>query len=583
MEGKRLSNKEVVTTLKEILAAMEVKGVNPFRIRAYQNAVSILDNLTVSIYDLWQNKRIREIPGVGEGIESHLNELFSTGKVQEFENIKEDLPEGMFSLIGLRGVGAKRAFKLAVSFKLNDRKTALDKLKDNAQKGNVRTLEGFGEKIEKAILEAIEEQKMTKNSKVRFLLPQAEQIVNRITSYMKKCKYVDEIEAAGSFRRRNPTIGDLDIPVSTTNSKETIKYFLKFPEIGEVLVTGDKKASVVLKNDVQVDLRVSTPQAYGSMLQYFTGSKQHNIILRNYALNKGMSLSEYGIKKGGITKEFSNEKDFYNEIGLPYIPPEIRHGNYEIEAADKNKLPKLINLKDIKGDMHMHTILSDGVNTIEEMVEAAAMLGYEYIGISDHAPSIQSRGLGTVLKIVNDTRRKINEINELQDKVKVLYGYEVNILVDNTLGLPDDILNNLDYVIAGVHASFNQDKKTVTERILTAMENPYVNIISHPSGRMLNERDPIDPDWNKIFDTARDKNIILEINGQPSRLDLPDDLIKSAIEWGVKLIIGSDAHSTDELLFMKYGIENARRGWASKDNILNTLSYERFVKELKSR
>ncbi|MFZ2664437.1 MAG: DNA polymerase/3'-5' exonuclease PolX, partial [Patescibacteria group bacterium] len=261
MEGKRLTNKEVVTTLKEILAAMEVKSVNPFRIRAYQNAISILDNLTVSIYDLWQNKRIREIPGVGEGIESHLKELFSTGKVQEFESIKEDLPEGMFSLIGLRGIGAKRAFKLALAFKLNNRETALDKLKENAEKGRIQTLEGFGEKIEKTILEAIEEQKMTKNSKIRFLLPQAEQIVNRITSYMKKCKYVDKIEAAGSFRRRNPTIGDLDIPVSTTNPEKTIEHFLKFPEIGEVLVTGDKKASAVLKNGVQVDIRVSTPQA----------------------------------------------------------------------------------------------------------------------------------------------------------------------------------------------------------------------------------------------------------------------------------------------------------------------------------
>jgi DNA polymerase (family 10) len=583
METKRLSNKEVVVTLKEILAAMEVKAFNPFRIRAYQNAISILDNLTVSIQDLWENKRLKEIPGVGIGIESHLNELFSTGKVQEFEDIKEDLPDGMFALIGLRGIGAKRAFKLAASFKLTNRETALDKLKENAEKGKIQIIEGFGEKIEKTILEAIDEQKMTKNSKVRFLLPHAEQIVDRIVAYMKKCKSLEKIEAAGSFRRRNPTIGDLDIPLSTNNPEKVIEHFLKFPEIGEVVVRGDKRASVVLKNDAQVDIRVTTPEAYGSMLQYFTGSKQHNILLRNYALSKGMSLSEYGIKKGDKIKEFSNEEDFYKEIGLPYIPPEIRHGNYEIEAASKDKLPKLIELKDIKGDLHMHTTLSDGVNTLEEMVQAATDLGYEYIGITDHSPSVQSRGLGTVLKIVTETRKKIDEVNKSQDKIKVLYGYEVNILVNNTLGLPDDILQNLDYVIAGVHTAFNKNKEEETKRLISAMENPYVNIISHPSGRMLNERDPIDPDWNKIFEAARDKNIILEINGQPSRLDLPDDLIKTAIEWGVKLIIDSDAHSTDELGFMRYGVENARRGWASKDNILNTLSYEKFVKELKSR
>lgn len=583
MEVKRLSNKEVVSILKEILAAMEVKAFNPFRIRAYQNAISILDNLTVSICDLWENKRLKEIPGVGIGIESHLNELFTTGKVQEFEEIKEDLPDGMFALIGLRGIGAKRAFKLAASFKLTNRETALEKLKENAEKGKIQILEGFGEKIEKTILEAIDEQKMTKNSKVRFLLPHAEQIVDRIISYMKKSKYVEKIDAAGSFRRRNSTIGDLDLPVSTKNPEKVLEHFLKFEEIGDVIVTGDKKASVVLKNDVQVDLRVSTPEAYGSMLQYFTGSKQHNILLRNYALNKGMSLSEYGIKRGDKIKEFADEESFYKEIGLPYIPPEIRHGNFEVEYASKDKLPKLIELKDIKGDLHMHTTASDGLNTLEEMVQAATDLGYEYIGITDHSPSIQSRGLGTVLKIVSDMRKKIDDINQSQDKVKVLYGYEVNILVDNTLGLPDDLLKNLDFVIAGVHTAFNQDKKEVTERILTAMDNPYVNIISHPSGRMLNERDPIDPDWNKIFEAARDKNIILEINGQPSRLDLPDDLVKTAIEWGVKLIIDSDAHSIGDLGFMRYGVENARRGWASKDNIINTLSYEKFVKELKSR
>ncbi|MFH1899271.1 MAG: DNA polymerase/3'-5' exonuclease PolX [Patescibacteria group bacterium] len=583
MEGKRLSNKEVIALLKEILAAMEVKNVNPFRVRAYQNAISILDNLTESIYDLWENKRLKEIPGVGPGIESHLNELFTTGVVSEFESIKEDLPEGMFALIGLRGIGAKRAYKLALAFKLGDRETALDKLKDAAEKGKIQVLEGFGEKMEKSIQDAIGEQKMTKNSKQRLLLIHAEEIVDRIKKHMEQCKDVVKMEAAGSFRRRNPTIGDLDIPIATSKPENVIKHFLNFPEVEEILVEGDKKASVVLKNEVQVDIRVSTPKAYGAMLQYFTGSKQHNILLRNHALTKGMSLSEYGIKRGDEVKEFAGEPGFYKEVGLPYIPPEIRHGNFEIEAALKNKLPELIDLRDIKGDLHIHSTLSDGLNTIEEMVELAKNLGYEYIGITDHSPSIQSRGLGTVLKMIRDTRKKIDEINASQKDVKVLYGYEVNILVDNTLALPEDILKNLDFVIAGIHTSLNQDRKTVTKRLLSAIENPYVNIIAHPSGRMLNERDPSDPDWNKIFDAARDRGVILEINGQPNRLDLPDNLIKSAISWGVKLVINSDAHSIDQLDYMKYGIDNARRGWAEKKDILNTLPYEKFVKHLSIR
>ena len=581
MTSKRVSNREVIAALKEILAAMEVKNYNNFRIRAYQNAISILENLTVSIQDLWENKRLGEIPGIGPGIEEHLNEFFLEGKVAEFEEIKKGLPEGMFSLIGLRGIGAKRAYKLSMAFKLLDRENALEKLKEAAEQKKIRNLEGFGEKIEKSILEAIEEQKMTKNKKVRFLLPQAEEIVERIMNFMKGCEDVVDIEVCGSFRRKNATIGDLDIPVSTNKPSEVLDYFLKFPEIKEVLVVGDKKASVVLSNEIQVDLRVSTPQAYGSMLQYFTGSKQHNILLRNYALSMGMSLSEYGIKKDGKLKEFSDEKSFYNELGLSYIPPEIRNGNFEIEAAKEGKLPDLIKLEDIKGDIHSHTTASDGVNTLEEMVEEAKKLGYQYIGVTDHAPSIQSRGLGTVLKIVSDTRKKINDINSSQTDIKVLFGYEVNILVDNSLGLPDDILKDLDFVIAGIHTAFGQDKETVTKRLISAIENPYVRVISHPSGRLLNERDPADPDWRKIFSAARDNGVILEINAQPQRLDLPDDLAKSAMEWGVDLIIDSDAHSTRELSFMRYGVDNARRGWIQKDNVINTLTYDKFIKKLR--
>lgn len=583
MQSNRISNKEVISILKEVLAAMEVKEFNRFRVAAYQNAISILDNLTVSIYDLWENRKIQDIPGVGESIASHLNELFSNGKVEEFEDIKKDLPEGMFALIGLRSIGAKRAFKLANEFNLFDRATAVEKLKEHAERGEIQIMDGFGEKSEKAILEAIEQEKMTKNEKERILYIKAEQIVDRIVSYMKQLECVKNIEAAGSFRRKNPTVGDLDFPISTTDPQKTLEHFLKFDEIDEILVSGDKKASVVLKNEIQVDVRVCTPENYGSMIQYFTGSKQHNILLRNYSLTKGMSLSEYGIKKDEKIKEFSNEKSFYEELGLPLIPPEIRHGSFEIEAAQKDILPKLIELKDIKGDIHTHTVFSDGLNTMEEMVEMAIERGYKYFGIADHAPSIQSRGYGTVLKIVDDTRKKINEINKKYPQIKVLYGYEVNILADATLGLPDEILKSLDYVIAGIHTAFNQNKDEMTKRLLSAIENPYVNIIAHPSGRLLNERDPIDPDWKKIFQAARDNNKILEINSQPDRLDLPDDLIKEAIEWGIKLIINTDAHALDQFDFMKYGVYNARRGWAEPKNIINTLPFEKFVKELSVR
>ena len=562
---------------------MEIKGYNFFKIRAYQNAISILDNLTVSIYDLWETKRLNEVPGVGEGLGSHLNELFITGKVKEFERLKEGLPDGMFGLLGLRGIGAKRAYKLALTFKLSDRNTAADKLKEAALKNKIQVLEGFGEKSEKDILESIEQSKKAKSSKPRMLYPMAEAVVERIIDHMKKADFVKDLEAAGSYRRKNATVGDLDFPVSTNEPEKTVEHFFKFPEIKETVVKGDKKASVVLTNEVQVDIRVSTPEAYGAMLQYFTGSKQHNILLRNYALSKGLSLSEYGIKRNERVEEFSNEKDFYKYLGLPYIPPEIRHGSNEIEAAIKNKLPKLIELEDIKGDVHVHTTDSDGANTLEEVVETAASKGYQYLGVTDHAPSIPARGYGTVLKIFNDRKRHVEAINKSQNKVRVLLGYEVNILADATLGLPNEILRELDYCVAAIHTAFTQDKDTMTNRILAAVENPYVNIIGHPSGRLINERDPADPNWDKVFNAVREHNKILEINSQPNRLDLTDDLVKSAIEWGLKMAINSDAHSLEQFNFMKYGVYNARRGWAEKKDIVNCLDLSDFLKAINAR
>lgn len=583
MREHRISNKEVVAQLKEVLAAMDVKNFNVFKVRAYQNAIAILDNLTVSIFDLWENGRLKEIPGVGASIYSHLDEMFKTGEVKEFEAIKKGLPEGMFGLIGIRGIGARKAFKLAMAFKLNNRENAVEKVKEHAEKGDIQKLEGFGEKSEADILEAIGQFKMTKNEKPRVLYSKAEETVERIYDYMKKLDCVEQIEAAGSFRRKNATIGDLDIPISTKEPEKTIEHFMKFPEIEEILVKGDKKCSVVLKNDLQVDIRVSTPEAYGAMLQYFTGSKQHNILLRNFALSKNMSLSEYGIKKGDELYEFEDEPSFYKFLGLPYMEPELRGGSNEIEAALDGKLPELIEAGDIRGEVHTHTTDSDGVNSLEEMVEAAIALGYQYLGISDHAPSVTSRDYKEVSEIIKKKRAAIKKINERQDFIKVFFGYEVNILADATLGLPDEILAELDYAVASIHTSFNQDREQVTDRLLAAIENPYVNIIGHPSGRLLNERDPVDPAWDKIFLAARDNNKIMEINSQPDRLDLPDDLVKEAIQWGVNLVISSDAHSIDQFSFMKYGIYNVRRGWAEKKHIINTLPFNDFIKAAKIR
>jgi len=579
----KFTNREIVQILKEVLAAMEVKGFNIFETRAYQNAISAIDNLTSTVYDLWEDKRLREIPGVGATLESHLDELFKTGKVDKFDSVKKGLPEGMFGLIGVRGIGAKKALKLAMAFKLSDRSSAMEKVKLAAEKGQIRNLESFGEKSEKDILDAITEAKMTKNAKKRLLLFQAEEISDRLLNYIKKLNVVLQAESLGSLRRRNPTVGDIDIAVSTNNSEKVIEHFMKYPEIDDVLSKGDKKVSVVLKNDIQVDLRTSDPAAYGSMMQYFTGSKQHNIILRTYSLEKGKSLSEYGITYRNKLYKFSTEEEFYKFLDMQYIPPELRHGKNEVELSLKNKVPELVKLEDIKGDSHTHTTDSDGVDTLEEMVKTAHTMGYKYYGISDHAPSVQSRGYKAVEKIIYEKKEKIKKLNEKYKDIKLFFGYEVNILADTTLALPDGLLKELDYVIASIHTSFDQDREVITKRLINSLENPYVTFIGHPTGRLINERDASDTDWTKVFRAAQSNNKYFEINSQVNRLDLTDDLIKEALEYGLKFFVNTDAHATDQLYYLNYGIDVARRGGCTKSDIINTLNLDEFEKIINSK
>jgi DNA polymerase (family 10) len=572
------TNAQVVEQLKEALAAMEIKGSNIFKIRAYQTVIASIEAITNSVYDLWQNNQLDQILGMGEALKSHVTELFTTGKVTEFIALKKDLPAGMFALIGIKGVGAKTAFKLASAFNLTDATTAVDKVKQAAEAGKIRELPGFAAKKEADILKAIAQEKMNKNVMPRLLLSRAEEIAARIIDYMRKEPAVKHIEALGSLRRRAPTVGDLDMAVATTNPEAVITHFLAFPEIEEVTGGGDKKASVRLTTGVQVDVRTSDPASFGSMEQYFSGSKHHNVLLRTYALERGLSLSEYGIKEGGTLHEFADEHAFYRKIGLDWIPPELRQGKDEIALAAQGKLPELVTLSDIKGELHVHTNLSDGENTLEEMVRAGTAKGYQYLGISDHSPSIQTRGTYEVLGLIESFRHKIEHINSSQDAIRVLFGYEVNILVDGKLSLPDDVLEKLDYVVASVHTGFDQSRQQATERLISAIANPLVTVIGHPCGRLLNERPPLDLDWDRVFDAVVEHNKILELNAQPNRLDLPDDLVYTAQQRGIKFLISSDAHSVAGLDVITYGLDVARRGWLTKSQVLNTLPKAELVK-----
>jgi len=581
MSIHKFTNKEIVQILKEVVAAMEVKGDSFFKIRAYHTAIISIEGLTNSVLELWENKRLNEIPGVGQALIDHINELFTKGHVSEFEKKKAGLPEGMFELIGLRKVGAKTAYKLASAFGLKHRDTVLDEVKKLAQAGKIRELDGFSEKSEANILDAIENLKMHKSEKQRTLLATAEKVVDRVKNYMLSNSKIEYCEAMGSFRRRAPTIGDLDFAVACEDTEEAIEHFIKFPEVKEVLNRGDVKASVVLKNDLQVDLRVIKKKELGSMLQYFTGNMQHNVILRQYALQNNMSLSEYGIKYNDKLEEFAHEEDFYKRLGLQYIPPELRHGRNEIEIAKKGELPKLVKYEDIKGDIHTHTNFSDGENSLEEMVKRAIELGYEYYGISDHAPSIASRGEDEVKRLLERRREEIENLNKHYKEIKLFYGMEINILADHSLGLTDDLMKILDYGIASIHSSFEMDRDKMTDRVLQALSNPYIKIWGHPSGRLINERNGIEINWTKIFEFAAKNNKIIEINAQPQRLDLPDDLVADALKIGCNFVINTDSHNLESLDYMKYGVDVARRGGLEKGDILNTLSLEKFIEKFK--
>ncbi len=576
----KYTNKEIIEILKEVLAAMEVKDVNKFRIRAYRNVISSIEGLTKSVQDLWKENKLDEISGVGTTLKGHFDELFTRGNVKDFDDVKKDLPDGMFSLIGLRGIGAKKAFKLATAFNLTERELALEKLKQAAAKGKIGVLDGFAKKSEQLILEAITETKTHKAERERLLLYRAEEVANRILSYLRQDESVVDAEALGSLRRRAPTVGDLDIAVATSNPSQVVQHFLEFSEIKDVLSKGERGARVSLSTDLQVDMRVIAPEAFGAMVQYFTGSKQHNVILRTHALEKGLSLNEYGIKKGDKLIEFPTEEGFYDYLDIDYISPELRQGKNEIDLAHSHKLPDLVRLKDIKGDIHTHTISSDGLNTLEEMLTHASELGYEYYGMSDHAPSTANRGKKEVLKIIETQRTLIEQLSESFPNIRLLLGYEVNILVNSDLNMSNELLSKLDYVIASIHTSFDQPREQITERLLKTIENPYVSIIGHPTGRLINQRPSCDIDWTLVFKAVKKHNKILEINAQPDRLDLTEDLVYEARALGIKFIINTDAHAIDQLNNMKYGIDVARRGWCTKASIINTLPTADFLRIL---
>lgn len=599
-----MNNQELARLLWAISAAYEIKGENRFKVVAYERAATAIEHATSEVKDLWDDNKLTSLPGIGPSIAQHLDELFQKGSVGHFERIFSGLPPAMFELLDIAGIGAKTAYKLCRELKIRDPRKALDKIERAAEEGKIAPLKDFGEKSQADILEAIQEFKKGQRKKKRMSLAQADVIAQEIISYLEKSPSVVKADPLGSLRRRVATVGDIDVAVATEDSVRVIDRFLQYPQKKKTIERGPSGASILLKSGYQVDLRVQKPETYGSMLQYFTGSKHHNIHLRELALKKGLSLSEHGIKEriekpagrdsSGMGKwkmeNFTKEEDFYHFLGLPWISPELREDAGEIEAAQGGKLPKLVKNSDIRGDLHTHSSFSieeshdPGTDPMEEMLKQAEGLGWEYLGFSEHNPSLSKHSGQQVIDLIKRKKEKIEQIKSSRTKKLlkgVFNGLEIDIRPNGELALPEKALELLDYGIASVHSSFRMSRKQMTGRVLRALDHPKIRILGHPTGRKLGQREGYELDWEQIFAFCRKHQKWLEINAYPDRLDLPDVLVREAVKNKVKIIINTDAHAVEHLKLMSYGVSVARRGWAEKKDIINTLSYDRIKEILK--
>jgi DNA polymerase (family X) len=576
----QFTNADIAGLLTDVAAVYTLNGENIFRIKAFQTAANSIEQYPVQIQDIWQEeKALDNIPGVGKAIAGDIQELFEKGHVRHFDEVKSLVPAGVFALMSVQGIGPKTAFKLAKHFELNDQKTAVATLLQKAKAGEVAKVESFSEVKQTRIISAIENQR--EKPQARLLLPIAEQIAADVMAYLRTSSDVLDIEALGSLRRHSPTVGDVDMAVKTKNSDAVMAHIRAFPHINRLIGSGEKTTTFIHSSGWQVDIKTSEPERWGSMLQHYTGSKLHNIHLRTIAQKKGLSLSEAGIKTDGTQKTYDTEEKFYAALGLQWVPPELREDSGEIQAAAKKALPKLIEREDIKGDVHMHTNLKFptshdmGTSTIDDLLTRARELEYKYIGFSDHNPKRSGLSAAERYTAVQDRNAQIDEVVERFFKgkshpMKVYKGLEIDILPDGNLALEDDAIDLLDYAIVSLHSQFTQESKTVTARIIKGLSHPKVKIMGHPTGRLLQSRDGADANWKEVFAYCAEHDKIMEINSAPDRTDLPSTLITLAIQMGVKLIIDTDSHSADGLDLMKYGVYNARRGWATKEHIVNT-------------
>ncbi len=558
-------NEDIARAFDETADILEIEEENPFRVRAYRNAARTLRSLGEQAADMVaRSADLDALPGIGEDLAAQIVEMVSSGHLSRLDSLRPSAPQLALALTHLHGLGPKRAVRLCRD--LTPKPKTLQDVLAACREGRVRSLSGFGARSERMLMErlAADLQRPT-----RYKLASVEAYANAVLANLRGLAGVEKIEAAGSYRRRRETVGDLDFVVASRAGAKVVERFTAMPEAAKILAAGPTRASLVLKSGVQVDLRVVAPESFGAALLYFTGAKAHNIALRRMAQERGLKINEYGVYRGAQSIAGDTEASVYAALGLAYIEPELREASGEIEAAARGELPELVRLADVRGDLHAHTNASDGLNTLEEMARAARQRGLAYLAITDHSRRLTiAHGLDA--ERLRRQGEAIDALNAEMHGFCLLKGVEVDILRDGTLDLPDDALKRLDLVVAAIHSDFALPRDEQTGRILRALDNPYVTILAHPTGRLLLERDPYDVDMPRVMRAARERGCILEINAHPDRLDLSDAHCRMAKNEGVKLSLGTDAHRVGDLSNLAYGVDCARRGWLEAGDIVNT-------------
>lgn len=588
-----MENVEIAEKLRQVADLLEIEGENPFKVRAYRNAARTVEGLAEPVAEMVRRgEDLEELPAIGKDMAGYITELVETGRLRRLERLEKRATPGAAELIRLEGVGPSKALRLAEELGVR----SIDDLERAIDRGEVEQLAGFGRRSAEKLRQAIRDYRKHRR---RFKLSDADQLVRPLLEHMRAAPGVREIEVAGSYRRRVETIGDVDILVAAWPARPVIEHFTAYPASARTESAGTTRATIILRDGLHVDLRVVAPESWGAALHYFTGSKAHNIRVRRLGIDRGLKINEYGVfrerrgkgkaraqKKAADGGDASwvrvggrTEAEVFDAVGMDYVPPELREDRGEVEAALEGTLPTLITLDDIRGDLQCHTTWSDGRDPLEKMVRAAKDIGYDYIAITDHSPAVRVAG-GLDPKRLQKQWKEIDEVAERVPGISILKGMEVDILADGSLDLPDEFVERLDVVVVGVHSRMRMSEAKMTDRIIKGISHPGVHILAHPTGRIINRREPYDVDLDAVLDAAAEYRVAIEINAQPDRLDLDDVLARRARDRGVMLVIDSDAHSAGDLRYMRYGVDQARRAWVEKGDVLNTMPLGRLRKWL---